>query len=67
MNITEKIDNVLDENMDPDTINMLKNLHNILGNTVNKENIKMVMFAMAQVYDADKKMVMQTLKNIVRR
>ena len=60
MDITDKID----EAIDPDTISMLKNIHNIIGNSVNKESIKMVMFAMAQVYDADKKMVMQTLKNI---
>ena len=60
--ITDKID----EAIDPETISMVKNLHDILGNTINKENLKMVLFAFAQVYDADKKMVMNTLKNIIK-
>ena len=60
VDITDKID----EALDPDTISMLKNLQNIIGSTVNKESIKAVIFAMAQVYDADKKMVIQTLKNL---
>ena len=59
--ITDKID----EAIDPEMVSMLKNLHSIIGSTVNKESIKAVIFAMAQVYDADKKMVLQTLKNLV--
>lgn len=62
MDVVDKID----EAIDPDTIAMLKNLHSILGSAINKENIKMVLFALAQVYDGDKKMVMNTLKNIIK-
>ena len=63
----EDITNKIDEAIDPEIVGMLKNLHTIIGTTVNKETIKAVMFAMAQVYDADKKMVVQTLKNIISK
>ena len=60
----EDITDKIDEAIDPEMVSMLKNLHHIIGSTVNKESIKAVMFAMAQVYDGDRKMVTQTLKNI---
>lgn len=74
MDITDKIDNaleesegiILDEVIDPDTVSTIKNISHMVGSSINKENIKMVVWALAQVYDADKKMVMQTIKNFTK-
>lgn len=60
----------VDEVVDADIASAIKNIHNVtsmMDIKVSKEDVKIVLFALAQLYDSDKKKIMQFIQNIFKK